>query len=124
MFEVEQLCERIAIMRNGRIIVDSPPSVLREMLRDIHAVEVEIRGVNNLSKILQSLSNFPIVRRIIETRNDPFNVTIRLQVDDEYEAIPMITSKLHSLGVKVLSIRRSEPSLEDVFVKLAKREAV
>ncbi|HDO41454.1 MAG TPA: hypothetical protein ENH03_00940 [Candidatus Bathyarchaeota archaeon] len=124
MFEVEQLCERIAIMRNGRIIVDSPPSVLREMLRDIHAVEVEIKGANNLPKILQSLSNLPIVRRIIETRNDPFNIIIRLQVDDEYEAIPMITSKLHSLGVKVLSIRRSEPSLEDVFVKLAKREAV
>ena len=45
-------------------------------------------------------------------------------VDDEYEAIPMIASKLHSLGVKVSAIRRSEPSLEDVFVKLAKREAV
>ncbi|MEM1990382.1 MAG: ABC transporter ATP-binding protein, partial [Candidatus Bathyarchaeia archaeon] len=120
MFEVEQLCERIAIMRSGRIIVDAPPSVLREMLRDVHAIEVDIRETNDLHKIVESLSKLSVVRSVVEAKNSPFNATIRLQVDDEYEAIPAVVSKLHSLGVKISSVRRSEPTLEDIFVKLAK----
>ncbi|MEM2938891.1 MAG: ABC transporter ATP-binding protein [Candidatus Bathyarchaeia archaeon] len=123
MFEVEQLCERIAIMKDGRIIADAPPSVLREMLRDIHAVEVEIRDARDISKVIQSLSSLSVVRRIVETKNDSLITTLRLQVDDEYEAIPIIASKLQLLGEKVSAIRRSEPTLEDIFVKLTREEA-
>jgi len=122
MFEVEQLCERIAIMRGGRIIADASPSALREMLRDMRAVEVDIREVDNLTAVVESLSRLPIVRRVIEVKNNPFNATIRLQVDDEYEAIPAVVDRLTSLGVKISAVRRSEPTLEDIFVKLA-REA-
>jgi len=50
MFEVEQLCERVAIMRNGRIVADSTPSKLRDMLRDICAVEVELKGGINIAE--------------------------------------------------------------------------
>jgi len=122
MFEVEQLCERIAIMREGRVIADAPPSVLREMLRDVRAVEVEIRGDSDLSEVTRALLSLPIVGRITETKNNSLTITIRIQVDDEYEAIPVIASKLHSLGVKVSAIRRTEPTLEDIFVKLTREE--
>jgi len=122
MFEVEQLCERIAIMKSGSIIVDAPPSVLRDMLRDIHSVEVEVRGVDNLQRLIENISSLSIVRRVVDIKNDPIAITLRLQVDDEYEAIPLIADRLYRLGVKVSSIRRSEPTLEDIFVKLAKGE--
>ncbi|MEM1998025.1 MAG: ABC transporter ATP-binding protein [Candidatus Bathyarchaeia archaeon] len=122
MFEVEQLCERIAIMRGGRIIADAPPSVLREMLRDIRAIEVDIKEIENLTSVVESLSRLPMVKRVVDVKNSPFNVTVRLQVDDEYEAIPAIVSRLDSLGVKISAVRRSEPTLEDIFVKLT-REA-
>lgn len=123
MFEVEQLCERIAIMKSGRVVVDAAPSILRDMLRDIRAVEVEVRSVDNLSELIDTLSNLSIVRKVVDVKNDPIAVTVRLQVDDEYEAIPLIADRLHRLGVKVSSIRRSEPTLEDVFVKLARGES-
>ena len=122
MFEVEQLCERIAIMKDGRVIADAPPSVLRDMLRDVHAVEVEIRGVDDLPKAIEALLNLSIVRRIMETKNESSDVIVRLQVDDEYEAIPVIASRLHLMGVKFSAIRRSEPTLEDIFVKLTRGE--
>ncbi|MEM3678488.1 MAG: hypothetical protein QXU47_01395, partial [Candidatus Bathyarchaeia archaeon] len=115
-------CERIAIMKDGRVIADAPPSVLREMLRDVHAVEVEIREIDDLSNIIKSLSNLSIVKKVMDAKNESSNVIVRLQVDDEYEAIPLIASKLYSLGVKFSAIRRSEPTLEDIFVKLTKGE--
>jgi len=120
MFEVEQLCERVAIMSKGKIIVDSSPSRLREMLRDIRAIEVELKDCINPEEIVQRLAGISIVKRVIETRNDAQSFIIRLQVEDEYEAIPLIAEKLRSLGVKVSSIRQAEPTFEDIFVKLTK----
>jgi len=86
MFEVEQLCERVAIMRRGRIIADASPSELREMLRDIHAVEVEIKTNMNSGRIAEKLAVLPVVRRVLEVRNNVNGLAINLQVDDEYEA--------------------------------------
>jgi len=120
MFEVEQLCERVAIMSQGRIIADSPPSELREKLRDVRAVEVELKNCANTTGIVQSLASISIVTRVIETRDDAHGFVIRLQVEDEYEAIPVIAEKLHSLGVKVSSVRQVEPTFEDIFVKLTR----
>lgn len=122
MFEVEQLCERVAIMRDGKIIVDAPPSALRDMLSDIHAVEVEIREANNLQEVIESLGGLPVVKQIMEVKNDPYSVLIRLQVDDEYDAIPLIASKLRVMKAKVLAVKRSEPNFEDIFVKLTRKE--
>jgi ABC-2 type transport system ATP-binding protein len=122
MFEVEQLCERIAIMKDGKIIVDAPPSALRDMLRDIHAIEVEIKEANNIKEVIKILGSLPMVKQVMEVKNDPYIVVIRLQVDDEYDAIPLIANKLHSMNAKVLAVRRSEPTLEDIFVKLTKEE--
>jgi len=124
MFEVEQLCERIAIMKDGKIIVDASPSVLRDMLRDIHAIEVEIKEADDLKGIVKILGGLPIVKQVMEVKNDPYNIVIRLQVEDEYDAIPIVANKLHSMNAKVLAVRRSEPTLEDIFVKLTREEAV
>jgi len=122
MFEVEQLCERVAIMRKGKIVADSPPSELREMLRDIHAVEVELKDDASPEKTAEALAAMPIVKRVIETRNNTHGYIIRLQVEDEYEAIPVLAEKLRTLGVRVSAIRQSEPTFEDIFVKLTKEE--
>ena len=122
MFEVEQLCERVAIMRKGKIIADSPPSKLREMLRDIQAIEVELTDGIDLEKTAERLASVPIVTKIMETRNDAHGFVIRMQVEDEYEAIPLIAQKVHSWGIKVSAIRQAEPTFEDIFVKLTREE--
>lgn len=122
MFEVEQLCQRVAIMRKGRIIVDAPPSQLREMLREIRSVEVEVREASDLQKVAEQLVAIPVVGKVLEIRNNAYGHVIRLQVDNEYEAIPEIAEKVQRLGVKVSAIRQSEPTFEDIFVKLASEE--
>jgi len=122
MYEVEQLCERVAIMRSGKIIADSPPSALRDMIRDIRAIEVEIKDCANPEKMAGALGDMPIVRKVIESRVDLNDLYMRLQVEDEYEAIPLVTERLHCYGVKISSIRQAEPTFEDIFVRLT-REA-
>jgi ABC-2 type transport system ATP-binding protein len=118
MYEVEQLCKRVAIMRRGKIIVDSTPSVLRDMIRDVQAIEVEIKGSGRPAELVPRLVALPGVKKVIEQKHVGDTVVIRLQVEDEYEALPLLTERLHSDGVKVSSIRQVEPTLEDIFVKL------
>jgi hypothetical protein len=62
------------------------------------------------------------VMKILEIRNRADNLFVRLQVEDEYEAIPRITERLHSFGTKIQSIRQVEPTFEDIFVKLTGKE--
>jgi len=122
MYEAEQLCERVAIMRNGKIIADSTPSKLREATRDVHAVEIKLENTISPTEVAQKIGSMSVVKRVIETKNDAQYFVMRLQVEDEYEAIPLIIDRLNSFGIKVSAIGRSEPTLEDIFVKLIRDE--
>ncbi|MEM2926897.1 MAG: ABC transporter ATP-binding protein [Candidatus Bathyarchaeia archaeon] len=122
MHEVEQLCERVAIMKDGRIIADSSPSMLRDMLTDMKAIEVEIKECSNHEEIIGMLANLSIVKEVSQTRNESNGLAIRLLVEDEYEAIPIVAERLRSIGAKVASILQVKPSLEDIFVRLTKGE--
>ncbi len=122
MFEVEQLCDRVAIMRKGKIIADSSVSQLKDMLRDIRAVEVEVKDKADVQKAAKNLATVSAVKKILETKNNASAHVIRVQVENEYEAIPLIAEKIRSLGIKVSAIRQSEPPFEEIFVKLAKEE--
>jgi len=120
MYEVEQLCERVAIMRDGKIIADSTPAHLRERLREIRAIEVEVRGYEDPHRVTQTLAGLSVVSRIMEIRSGSDNMVIRLQVEDEDEALHLITERVYNLGVKIVSIRQAEPTLEDIFVRLTR----
>ncbi len=122
MFEVEQLCERVAIMRNGKVIADASPAKMRDMLKDVRAVEVEILDPRDMELAVQSLAHTPVIRKVIDEKNDLKGSVVRLQVENEYDAIPIIAEKLRLLGVKVSAIRQAASTFEDIFVKLTTKE--
>jgi len=122
MHEVEQLCERVAIIQNGRIIADDPPSRLRETIREARTIEIKIRDPRDPVEISQKLAEVPLVMKVLEAKREDLDFTIRLQVEDEYQAIPKVAAKLEALGVKTTSIRQAELTLEDIFVKITRSE--
>jgi len=122
MHEVEQLCERVAIIQNGKIIADDPPSKLREMIRESRTIEVRIRDSKDPAEISQTLAEVPLVMKVLEAKQEDLESTIRLEVEDEYQAIPKVAAKLEALGVKIVSIRQAELTLEDIFVKITRSE--
>jgi len=122
MHEVEQLCERVAIIQDGKIIADNPPSRLREMIRESRTIEVKIRDPRDLTEIAKKLVEVPLVMKVLEAKQENLDSTIRLQVEDEYQAIPRVAAKLEALGVNIASIRQAELTLEDIFVKITRGE--
>ena len=107
--EAEQLADRIAIVRQGRIVAEgSAPDLKRQLLGD-PTFEVGLdRPVNG------SLPLFP----------DPIQLEtaagtrLRFRTADPNAANPALVSRLAAAGYGVVTLREVTPSLEDVYLRV------
>jgi len=115
LFEVGPLCTDVAIMNRGRFVVQGNVGeiVERIMAEEGYRIEVEARGdIGALAEELKRLSGVTGVE--VKGRNISINATS----DVRAEIIRSSATK----GVEILSIRRLEPSLEDLFMKYYQKE--
>ncbi|MDH7564249.1 MAG: ABC transporter ATP-binding protein [Candidatus Bathyarchaeota archaeon] len=115
MIEADEMCDRVAIISNGKILACDSPQVLKEDLRRTPIAKIEV------SSIQIDFSFIEKVKGIIgysETRNIQTGVThLRVMVDDR-RVFAEIESKLTEAKLKVLSVNETEPTLEDVYIRL------
>ena len=114
MAEAEQLCDRIAIIDHGRIIALDTPRGLKKLVKGEEAVEIRVRGTTP-----EVVASSPFRLGVVE--NDPETGVLRLRAGVDEEELPRLVEWLVRKGVKVLSVERKEPTLEDVFIKLTGR---
>ena len=120
MFEVERLCERIAIMNSGKIVAVDTPLRLSEITKEIKAVEVKISEIAD-SKILGLFQGLDGVQKVVKTEIGEDYSLIQVQVQDEQAAIATIPNSLQGKGLNVISIQRALPTLEDVYMKMTRQ---
>jgi len=120
MFEVERLCERIAIMNSGKIVAVDTPLRLSEITKEIRAVEVKISEVAD-PRILSLFQGLEGVQRVVKTEIGEDYSLIQVQVQDEQAAIATIPNSLQGKGLNVISIQRALPTLEDVYMKMTRQ---
>ena len=115
--EADQLCDRVAIIRQGKIVVEGSPEKLKSSLRGEHVVEVAFdRDVPNLESLLESRSDV----REVAKRGDKHEI----HTSDASITIAEIAQFARSNGLKIVSLNTKEPSLEDIFVKYTGLDAV
>jgi ABC-2 type transport system ATP-binding protein len=107
--EAEQLCDRVAIMHEGRIVaLDTPAALLDGLGREI--VELRIHG--DVSAVLASLRRHDIAG------DDAFVVgsTIHIPIRDRpgRDTVAAITD----IGVAARAITSRAPTLDDVYLQL------
>jgi ABC-2 type transport system ATP-binding protein len=108
MEEANQLCSRIAIINQGKIVAIDRPEVLKKHIESLHSVEVSFdRDVaqSDLSG-LQGVDS-------IERKGDKF----RLYAREPAEVIYNLVDYAGSEKVEIVSLATISPTLEDVFVK-------
>jgi ABC-2 type transport system ATP-binding protein len=115
--EADQLCGRVAIIRQGRIVVDDTPEQLKSSLQDEHIVEA---AFNRSSPDLEAfLSADPAVREVTK-QGDKYHV----HTGNASVVIKKMVEFATSNGLEVISMNTSQPSLEDVFLKYTGLDAV
>ena len=113
MSEADRLCSQVAVIRGGTLLTVDHPDMLRTKAGASH-VEVTGRGFSDeVVRALQARSEVAAAN----ARNG--RLTIALPHDAD--AAPLVSLLVRG-GAEVEEVRRSAPSLEDVFLTLMERE--
>lgn len=114
MDEAERLCDRLAIIDQGKIISEGTPAELIAGLSGHHVVEFAISGGNGSNDA--TWSRLPGVQKV--RHEDGFYC---LQVDEPHHTIPALLSAVQQQGAQLAHLTTRQASLEDVFVHLTGR---
>lgn len=124
MQEAEQLCDRVAIMDRGKIVACGSPKELKGMIGEQEVIEIET--INIGAKLENDIRKIDLVDDVASHIDDEVTSTgtIRVHTNDAEAVLPAILSSIESNGGKVLHVATSQPTLEDVFMKLTGRGLV
>lgn len=123
MWEVEELCERIAVLNEGRLIFQGSPVELKERTRDVSIVEIKVQPNNNaVAKLKEDLSRVTKVQEILEIHKEGGLFKARVGVDNVFQSIPALGTHLGESGWKIDTIGRSLPSLEEAFMNVTEED--
>ncbi|MGC1490637.1 MAG: AAA family ATPase, partial [Candidatus Acidiferrum sp.] len=115
MDEAERLCERVAIMDNGKQIALGTP---RELIASICAEHLVAFSAGAKSKAL----DLPALRHIDGVRDvRTENGTVELQVTELHLAVPALLAELTRQNIPLTELSTHSATLEDVFVSLTGR---
>jgi ABC-2 type transport system ATP-binding protein len=112
--EADQLCDRLAIIDNGKIVAEGTPEELKaEMGHDVVSVSVE--GAD-LAATDAALSGLPGLERVVAEPGG-----LALYVEDGAGSIAEIVRRLERDQIRAGAISVARPSLDDVFLKATGR---
>jgi ABC-2 type transport system ATP-binding protein len=117
MDEAERLCDRVAIVDQGRVIALGTPHELIASLGGEHIIEFKLDGDSQQRVMADGqLAGLPAVSSVSQE-----NSHISMSVSEPHLVLPALLERLDQLGYRLTSLQTRHASLEDVFVKLAGR---
>lgn len=117
MAEADEMCDRVAIIDRGRILACDSPLTLKENLKENVIMKVEVSSVQADFGFVEKMGVVGYSQtRSIQTNTTTFKVMVR----DE-SVFSDIISKLEGQKLKILSVNKAEPTLEDVYISLVGR---
>jgi ABC-2 type transport system ATP-binding protein len=117
MFEADELCGRVAVINNGKIVAMDSPQGLKGLVKDTAVIEVEGFGIDDA--VMDKVRRIEGVRTVSATMNESKQV-MRVQVCDAGEMLSPVTKVL---DCKVIDVRIKEPTLEDAYLWLVEGHA-
>lgn len=122
MSEVEELCERIAIMDKGIILADTDPHSLSALVKEQQKILIHILNMVDKKALIKYLEDIEGVKEVVLAVERSPITEVSVVVEDELKALPILASKLGEAGYKVTSIEVEEPTLEEAFIKLTTKK--
>ncbi|WP_244931698.1 ABC transporter ATP-binding protein [Nocardioides sp. W7] len=113
MFEADELCDRIAVIRSGEIVAEGTPAQLKQRVNGHRVLEVETYGAP--PEAVERLGTLAGVRHVaVEDRGQ--QQVLLLQVAPDAEITQAVLARLGDVRVGRVTAR--EPTLEDAYVEL------
>ena len=110
MREAEQLCDEVVFLREGQILASGDPDTLKREVLVGDRVELVVEGEG-----WRGLAGLPGVLACTTLSG-----RVQVIVDDARKRLPEIFRHLDERGVPVTDVTVTEPTLESVFIELAR----
>ena len=110
--EAEKLCDRVAIVDHGKLIIEGTPRELKQSSADKTRIEVRLAQPEQ-DAVLRGLDGVADCRAI--------NGGYVLHCQRAPQAIVALVKHLEAQGNELVSLEIATPSLEDVFIELTGR---
>ena len=120
MEEADRLCSRLAIIDDGKIVIDGSPAELKASI-GADTVVLELASTNGDLESLRAS-----VRRLLEDMVqadgvNPHPKGVELSVPNASAAVPAMLRRLDGEGIPIDGLQMSQPSLDTVFLKYTGR---
>ena len=112
MYEADEICDRVAIMEQGKIAALDKPDVLKKTIGGDPAIHIRVKDT-------QTKKTLAILKEYNSTVVDG---EIRVPAKNPWEIMTEVSNKLSSQSILTEKIEIVEPTLEDVFIKLSGRK--
>lgn len=119
MQEVEEICDRIAIIDKGHMVACGTKSELVSMVTDVQSVFIETKIPNsfNFEEFSRKLKVMPDIKAVSIEEN-----VIRIDVSIEQSSITKIVEQFMSTGMPIININSEVPNLDTLFLTLTGHE--
>jgi ABC-2 type transport system ATP-binding protein len=107
MAEVQEVCDRVIFLNNGKIVADDTPENLAKSIKIVH---VEFLIKDGLKRTEEYCLNLQVPCRIKGRY---------ITVDIEEDAVADFIEKLKAAGIEYDEISIQKPTLEDYFLQIA-----
>jgi ABC-2 type transport system ATP-binding protein len=115
MEEADELCDRVAIIDHGRILVEDTPDALKSSVGAKRVYELDLRNQQNIPPLIQQLRQFAGVASV-ETTDEG----VRILAEGTEGLLSEVVHAATPYGLRDLTI--TETSLETVFIRLTGRD--
>jgi ABC-2 type transport system ATP-binding protein len=115
MDEADILCDRLAVIDNGKIVGEDTPGGLKQQIAgDIISLGLNLNG--SAARVKETLHAQDFLRELHETDGG-----LQLYVERGDEVLPEVLRLLDHNGATIRSVTLARPTLEDVFLRLTGR---
>jgi ABC-2 type transport system ATP-binding protein len=118
MFEVDALCDRVAVLNKGKILILDTPSALKHLVANQEVVEIECFGIPE--ELIAKLRAHPAVEAVNVERLDQSQL-VQIQAPAGAELVKEFLGILE--GIEVRKVITRQPTLEDAYIKLVGKES-
>ncbi len=110
MSEVNEVCSRVLVMKQGLIIANNTPQQLAVSVSKVRISLMICEGLENLIKHVQD-------KGFVFTMNTGF-----IEIEVEEQLVASFLQTLAGLGIRYSEIGIKKPTLEDYFLQVAKKD--
>jgi ABC-2 type transport system ATP-binding protein len=115
MEEADELCDRVAIIDHGKILVQDTPAALKGSIGAQRLYELDLRSHENIPALMQQLQQLPGVAGVESTTHG-----VRIFAHGADGLLSDVVREANPYGLRDLTI--TETSLETVFIRLTGRD--